>query len=126
MILVCVIGIAVALLAIQFKSIKPEYGIYISIVGCILIFMSSISYINELLDAIKTFKSLTSISNDYINILIKIVGITFVSEISSDIVNDCGYKSVSNHIQIFGKLTVLLISLPIFIKLISSIGNLLL
>lgn len=120
-----VLGIIVVLMALQFKSIKPEYGVMISVMGCIFIFLYSLSMLKELVTAIDDFSSMTSISKEYIKILLKITGITFISEISSDISKDCGYTAVANQIQIFGKLTVLAISMPVFTQLISVIGNLL-
>ncbi len=125
MIVVGVIGVCAVLLAIQFKNLKPEYGIYISVAGCIMIFMTAISYIEDIVYAIEEFANLTSIGKDYIKIMLKIAGISFVCEISSDIAKDCGYSSIANHVQIFGKITVLVISLPVFVNLISSIGKLL-
>ena len=38
MLVIGIMGIVVVLMAIQFKSIKPEYGIMISVVGCTFIF----------------------------------------------------------------------------------------
>lgn len=126
MLVIGVIGMVVVLTALQFKTIKPEYGILISVAGCIFIFLYSLSRISDIISMIDKLSELTSISRDYIKILLKITGITFISEIASDIAKDCGYSAVANQIQIFGKLTILAMSLPVFAELISSIGNLLL
>ena len=126
MLVVGVIGMVVVLTALQFKTIKPEYGIMISVAGCIFIFLYSLSRIGDITSMIDKLSELTSISRDYIKILLKITGITFVSEISSDIARDCGFSAVANQIQIFGKLTILAMSLPVFVELISAIGSLLL
>lgn len=120
-----ILGMAVVLLAIQFKSVKPEYGIMISVAGCIFIFVYSLSRIGDIISLVDKLTSLTSISREYIKILLKITGITFISEISSDIAKDCGYAAVANQVQIFGKLSVLAISLPVFVELISAVGKLL-
>ena len=125
MLAIGIIGMVVVLLAIQFKTIKPEYGIMISVAGCIFIFVYSLSRINDIVAIVDKLASLTSISKDYIKILLKITGITFISEISSDVARDCGYMAVANQVQIFGKLSVLVISLPVFVELISSVGSLL-
>jgi stage III sporulation protein AD len=125
MLAIGIVGMAVVLLAIQFKSVKAEYGIMISVAGCIFIFAYSLSRISELVSIVDRLTSLTSVSKEYIKILLKITGITFISEISSDIAKDCGYMAVANQVQIFGKLSVLVISLPVFIELISAMGNLL-
>lgn len=125
MLAIGIVGMVVVMLAIQFKSVKPEYGIMISVVGCIFIFAYSLSRISDIVEIVDRLASLTSISREYIKILLKITGIMFISEISSDIAKDCGYMAVANQVQIFGKLSVLVISLPVFVELISSVGKLL-
>lgn len=125
MLAIGIVGMVVVMLAIQFKSVKPEYGIMISVAGCIFIFVYSLSRISDIVAIVDRLSSLTSVSREYIKILLKITGITFISEISSDIAKDCGYMAVANQIQIFGKLSVLVISLPVFMELISSVGKLL-
>ena len=125
MLTIGVIGIVGVILAVWFKIIKPEYGIMISVVVCIFIFGYSLLRISDIIEIVDRLSGMTSISKDYIKILLKITGITFVSEISSDIAKDCGYLAVANQVQIFGKLTVLVVSLPVFTELIYAVTSLL-
>ena len=125
MLTIGVIGIVGVILAVWFKTIKPEYGIMISVVVCIFIFGYSLLRISDIIEILDSLSGMTSISKDYIKILLKITGITFVSEISSDIAKDCGYLAVANQVQIFGKLTVLVVSLPVFTELIYAVTSLL-
>lgn len=85
MLTIGVIGIVGVILAVWFKTIKPEYGIMISVVVCIFIFGYSLLRISDIIEIVDRLSGMTSISKDYIKILLKITGITFVSEISSDI-----------------------------------------
>ena len=121
MLVIGIMGIVVVLMAIQFKSIKPEYGIMISVVGCAFIFLYSLVRVNEIVEMVERLAGITSVSREYIKIILKITGVTFIS----DIAKDCGYQAVANQVQIFGKLSVLVISFPVFTELISSIGKLL-
>ena len=41
MIQIAVLGMAGALLAVQFKNEKSEYGVYISIALCVMVFFSN-------------------------------------------------------------------------------------
>ena len=107
------------------SAIKPEYGIMISVVGCAFIFLYSLVRVNEIVEMVERLAGITSVSREYIKIILKITGVTFISEIASDIAKDCGYQAVANQVQIFGKLSVLVISFPVFTELISSIGKLL-
>lgn len=125
MLTIGVIGIVGVILAVWFKTIKPEYGIMISVVVCIFIFGYSLLRISDIIEIVDRLSGMTSISKDYIKILLKITGITFVSEISSDIAKDCGCLAVANQVQIFGKLTVLVVSLPVFTELIYAVTSLL-
>lgn len=125
MVTIALIGVAAALLAIQFKSLKTEYGIYITLAACIIIFFYSISKLSTIINLINEITEGTTIHSSYIVLLVKIVGITYIAEFSADICKDCGYNTVSNQMQIFGKLTVLSLSVPIIETLIKSIGDIL-
>ena len=113
MLVIGIMGIVVVLMAIQFKSIKPEYGIMISVVGCAFIFLYSLVRVKEIVEMVERLAGITSVSREYIKIILKITGVTFISEIASDIAKDCGYQAVANQVQIFGKLSVFLQSLHI-------------
>ena len=39
-------------------------------------------------------------------VIVKIVGISYISEFASDICRDSGYAAIGNQIQIFGKLSI--------------------
>ena len=107
-----VLGIIIVILALQLKNIKSEYSVVIMIVGCVIIFFYSI---ND-----------TGINDEQIIILLKIMGISYIAEFVSDIAKDSGYSALSNQIQIYGKITILVVSVPILESLINCINGLLL
>lgn len=122
---IAMIGIGAVLLAIQFKQSKPEYSTLIIIAASILICCFGINKLGEILDAISLVQSKLKISGSYIGILVRIIGISFICEFSSDICKDSGYGTMANQIQIFGKLSILIVSTPIFLELFDSVGRLL-
>ncbi|MDF2951841.1 MAG: putative rane protein [Anaerocolumna sp.] len=123
MIQIALIGIVVVLMGIQFKSTKAEYAIYISIAGCILIFYLGISRLEIIINAIRKIQSYINLNETYITILIKIIGITYIAELSSNICKDCGYSAVANQIELVGKLTILATGMPILLALLDTINN---
>lgn len=123
MVNIAIIGIVIALLAILFKKTKEEFAILISIAGCFLIFSFGISKIQIIIDAIDTIQEYISINQNYINILIKIIGITCISELSSNICKDCNYNSVASQIELFGKITILVTGMPILLALLDTINT---
>lgn len=121
-----VLGIIIVILALQLKNIKSEYSVVIMIVGCVIIFFYSISGIIKVVEILKKIINDTGINDEQIIILIKIMGISYIAEFVSDIAKDSGYSALSNQIQIYGKITILVVSVPILESLINCINGLLL
>ncbi len=123
MIQIALIGIIVVLMAIQFKSTKSEYAVYISLAGCILIFYLGVNKLEIIINTIKRIQAYISLNETYISILIKIIGITYVAEFSSNICKDCGHTAVANQIELVGKLTILATGMPILLALLDTINE---
>ena len=121
-----VFGIIIVILALQLKNIKSEYSVVIMIVGCVIIFFYSISGIIKVVEILKKIINDTGINDEQIIILLKIMGISYIAEFVSDIAKDSGYSALSNQIQIYGKITILVVSVPILESLINCINGLLL
>lgn len=121
MIQVGIIAVAGVLLAIQFKSMKAEYGIYISIVLSLFIFFSILGYLKSIIDTIRIIGGYISMDTAYIGTLLKMLGITYIADFSSNICKDAGYQTISGQIEVFGKLAVLVLSMPILLALLETI-----
>ena len=121
-----VLGIIIVILALQLKNIKSEFSVVIMIVGCVIIFFYSISGIIKVVEILIKIIIDTGINDEQIIILLKIMGISYIAEFVSDIAKDSGYSALSNQIQIYGKITILVVSVPILESLINCINGLLL
>lgn len=116
-----IIGVAGSLLALQFKNGKAEYGIYISIALSILVFVGIFEHLETLIEIMRTIGSYINIDSVYISTLLKMLGITYVSEFSSSICKDAGYQTIAGQIEIFGKLSVFVLSMPVLLALLETI-----
>ena len=116
-----IIGVAGALLAIQFKSEKAEYGIYISIALSILVFFGILEHLSVLINTMKQISSYINMDTIYMSTLLKMLGITYISEFSSSICKDAGYQTIAGQIEIFGKLSVFVLSLPVLLALLDTV-----
>ena len=111
-----ILGVAGVLLALQFKSGKSEYGIYISIALGMLIFASLLGKISLLKDVLNEVSNVVGLNSDYFKTLWKILGVTYAAEFSSAICKDAGYQ-----IEVFAKITILVLSLPVLSALLQTI-----
>ena len=119
---IAVLGIITVFMAIQFKNTKSEYAMLILIVTSLLMFGFGVSKLGQVIHSIENVKNQFGIAAEYMEILVKIVGISYICEFSSDICKDNGFGTLANQIQIFGKLSILVIGLPVFMQLFDSIS----
>jgi len=123
MIRIALIGMIAIMVAIVFKKQKEEYSLYIAIGASMLILILGIGKLEVILDAINRLQGYIQLNSAYIGILIKIVGITYVTEISSSLCKDSGYSSIGEQIELVGKLSILAISMPILLAILDTINN---
>ena len=57
------------------------------------------------------------------SILLKMAGVTYVAEFASGICKDAGYQNIAVQIEIFTKLTILAIGMPVLLALLELIGD---
>lgn len=116
-----IVGVMGTLLAIQFKSGKSEYGIYISVVISIFIFLSIVGRLEAIVDTIRQISGYIDMNASYIATMIKMLGVAYVAEFASGICKDAGNQTLAVQIEIFGKLTILVLSMPILLALLETI-----
>ena len=117
------LGIAGVLMAVQFKSGKSEYGIYISIGLSLLVFFSIVSKLKVILDVVRQIGETIHLNTAYVGMLMKMLGIAYVTEFSSGICKDAGYQTIASQIEIFSKLAILVMGMPVILALLEMIGE---
>ena len=118
---VAALAVAGVLLAVQFKSGKAEYGIYLGAALSILLFFQILGKLNVILEVIKTIGEFLPLNKIFAGTLLKMLGITYVAEFSASICQDAGYQTIARQIEILGKLTILVMSMPILLALLQTI-----
>ena len=116
-----VVGIVAVLLAVSLKGYKGEYGTYLVMAGGLFIFSYAVGKLEIIVETMKKIQGLISIDQIYLSTLLKMTGITYVAEFASGICKDAGYGSIGTQIEVFGKLSVLALSMPILMALLDTL-----
>ena len=121
MVQIGMIGVLGALLAIQFKGGKTEYGIYMSVAVSIVLFLCIVDRLEIFVRTIDEISRYISVDTGYLSTMLKMIGITYISEFSSSICKDTGYQTIALQIEVFSKLTILAMGMPILLALLETI-----
>ena len=123
MVRIGILGVAGVMIALQFKTVKPEISLYIGFAVCIVIFTFSVNGMMQILSKMEELQKYISGSDSYFALLFKAVGITYISEFCASICKDAGYGAVAGQIEIFGKLTVLFMGMPVVMAVRENISS---
>ena len=110
------IGIAGTFLALQFQNTRKEYGIYLGIAVSIFLFLGMSR--NLLVG------SFVKIDAVYLTAMLKILGVTYLAEFAAAICKDAGYQTIAGQIEVFARLSILAIGMPILKALLLAIREL--
>lgn len=121
MIKIACIGIVAVFFAMKLKSVQGEYALLVSIAACIVLFGFAVTKLEIIFNGLHTIEEYLSVNRAYIGILLKVVGIAYISEFSANLCKDAGFSGIASQIEMFGKLSILVMSLPILTTLLTTI-----
>lgn len=113
------------MLCFMLKSTKPEFAYLVTLGIGITILSLAVGKIMYLFEAISSIREQLPMDSSYLIILIKMIGITYVGQFSAAICRDAGYQTVGAQIELFCKLSVMVLSIPVLQALLETIQELL-
>ncbi|MBB5264500.1 stage III sporulation protein AD [Catenibacillus scindens] len=118
-----VLGICAAILALSLKPVRGEYSTMLSLAAGGIIFTFILVKLDTMIQVIRQIGSYISVNPQYIGILIKIIGVSYLCEFSASLCKDAGYQTIASQIEIAGKLTILVMSMPVLLALLDTVGS---
>ena len=115
---VIIVGV---IMALSLKNRNPEISSLVSLGLCILIIGISVSRIGTILASLKSIVGHINIHETYLIILLNLIGVSYLCEFASGISKDAGYSAVASQIELAGKITMLMISLPVLMQVVENI-----
>ena len=115
---IALIGVVVSLML---KKVNSELGFATAILtGVIIIGMLYVD-IGNVVSVFKTFGSGYGISNEHIKLLMKVLGISYITQFGASVAEECGEKFVAKKIEFAGRVFVISLSIPILLNLMNTI-----
>jgi stage III sporulation protein AD len=115
------VGLIGVLLAVILKEYKPEFKIYISLICGIIIFFLVANNLKSFISLITSLSSKLNMNNEFLIILLKITGISILTEFAISICKDSGESAIAAKIDLGGKVTIIGISIPIITALLETL-----
>lgn len=79
---------------------------------------TALSYIGQL-------EALVDIEGVYLDTILKMLGISYITQFASDLCKDAGYSAVASQIELFARISILFLSFPVLMALVQTIEEVL-
>lgn len=121
-----IVGLAflAAMLALLLKQQRPEMALLLSLALAATVFLLILAKIGAILDLFRDLAEKANISVMYLNTLLKIIGIAYLTEFGSQICRDAGEGAIAGKIEFAGKVMVMAMAIPIIALVLDTIVKL--
>jgi stage III sporulation protein AD len=116
---IVIIAIICVFISSCLKQTNSEFSSIVSVCGGVLIFLLCISELSKIVDYFTEIYGMTNLKFDFISVVMKIVGVGYITEFASDIAEDFGNHVISSKVLLGGKIVICGMTLPIIKNLLS-------
>ncbi len=107
------------------KPIRSDFAVFISIVGGIIVLFYAISYLSQIFDVFNNIFNISGINSSIYSVVLKIIGIGYLTEFTAGICNDTGNSSLGDKVLLGGKIVILVMAIPIVTSILDIVVELL-
>lgn len=118
---IALLGITGVLLGLIVRECRPEFSFYISLACGICIFLLASVRVQYLIESIQSVRNRLPVDASYLNVLLKMIGISYIGHFSSGLCKDAGYGSVAAQIEVFCKMSMMAMAMPVLLTLLEVI-----
>ena len=120
---VSMLGMCGVIMGFFLKGTRAEYTAFITMGIGIMILGLAVGKLEYLFQTLGNLQKSVSVDQEYFYtlIMLKMVGITYIAQFSSGICKDAGHQATAAQIELFCKLSVMVLSIPILLALLETI-----
>lgn len=117
-------GFVSLIIIVILKEYKRDFAVYAELIGGAIILFILVDYLKDIVSFVEGL-SVTGINSSFILILIKITGISILTEFAVSVCNDMGESAIAGKVDLGGKLIIVSLSVPIITSVLSGLLGLL-
>ncbi len=122
-----IIGIALitCIATLIVKPVRPDFAVFISIVGGVIILFMLAGYLTDIFDVFNQIFNFTNVNSSLYKIIFKIIGVGYLVEFTASLCSDTGNNSLGDKVLLGGKIIILVMALPIITSILEIVMELL-
>jgi len=119
------IGIVSCVIVLVVKQLKPELAVTVIVATTVFMLIYILKYFTQIFVVFDAIVEKTGVNKDLFTILIKIIGVGYLTEFGASICEDTGNSSIASKVVLGGKIAIFIMAIPIITNLFNLILDLL-
>ena len=104
------------------KSLKKEeFALGVTIIASVAIFVLVLLKLQDITNVLTNLVNKAGIKQEYLTILLKVTGISYIIELASNICKDAGSSALASKVEMMGKVSIIVITIPILTSVLSVV-----
>ena len=118
---ICAIGIAALIIISIVKTYKPEFTVEVTLCAGMILLYFIIDSLKYGFGFIADIYEDLSYGKEYFPIILKVLGIAYITEFAAAICQDAGEKSIASKVELAGKIAIFFAAIPSLLDLLNSL-----
>lgn len=115
-------SIVTVILITILKSVKKEdFALVATIIASVILFAFVILKLESVISLLNEFVNLSGVNKDYLTLLLKVTGISYIIELATNICKDAGNSSIASKVEMLGKISIVVLTIPILTSVVSTV-----
>ena len=118
-----ILAVITALVCVVLKRYNAEYAVCCGICGCIILTALVADGIYGIFGEFYKMAENAGINSEFIGIVLKITGISYIGQLTSEICRDAGEGAVATNVELCAKVIIMVVGMPVINSLFSVIAS---
>lgn len=120
----CGVAVITAVLAVTVRQYRPELAVQVSVAGGAVLLLICAARYADLPREIKAAFEQSGVDGGWLELVLKLCGIAFITQISADICRDAGESALAAKTELCGRVMMLACALPALLSLLRLLTGL--
>jgi stage III sporulation protein AD len=119
------VGLMAGMLINLLRQHKPELATQLSLATGVMLFLLVLSRLIQVVDVLQGLGAKARLDQAHLGIVLKTLGIAYIADFGSQVLQDAGEKSVAAKVEMAGKVLIMLLAIPIILAIMETVMRLL-
>lgn len=118
---IILIALLATVMILIIKQTRPELAVMVSVITVTILFLFSIDKIGQVIELLRRLSESAGLPAEFLSIILKIVGIAYITEFGANICKDVGESAIASKVQFAGKCIIIVLGIGIIGNFVETI-----